>query len=125
MLIIKNSARRRLEMALEFDELANYIVGGPLYAIYANDGAGSKVRSVMYPMETIYETHREHPELELARRFYEGLKAYFVRTDNPCRVYAGVQAIEYQMRAECGCSAAAARRSMWTAWICWKQLNRI
>lgn len=106
MSIMKDSARRKLEIALEFNKLADYITGDPLFAIKVSDGAGGRVKSTMYPMEAIYDMHREHPELELDRKFYAELNTCFMRDHNPIALYNGVQAIVYQMRAECSDNAA-------------------
>lgn len=97
---LRELALKKIDRALKFNHLDQYLGGSPLYEVITHDTMGNKVQAIGVVMEAIYEKYRSNPELELDKKVYEELKKLGKEARSTEAITNGIADIMYQLTAE-------------------------
>ena len=92
------TAMRLLDIALEYNELDEFLIGFPGYELGGKDGNGGYVQDTSLVMQAIYKKYEIDPSI--SEKFYEAIAGHINRTKSGKTLMEMLRVINAQLRHE-------------------------
>ncbi|MBQ3423105.1 MAG: hypothetical protein IJH34_15960 [Romboutsia sp.] len=93
-------ATKKLDLALDHNQLDEFLCGYPVYQMDEVDEKGNEIPNSKLIMEAIYRIHNSRPEIELDKMTFDTIKE-LLKTDKSSEDILNIlDNIEYQIEAE-------------------------